>query len=207
MEEGVEVLAADWEVAEDCDAAKKAGCGLALAAGEAQQQEQEEGATAGGRWVLYLSRPVSLMGGKGSGRRGSGTGDEESGDEEQQEEGEDEEGYELCADHVWCATGSVVDAGRDPLLAALAAGGCRGDTCGGLPVLTPELRWAGIRAARCGAGVAQWLHVAGVRPACAHARAQVGGASGWKERTGSAMHEGSWCGITVAVRPVNSCGT
>ncbi|KAG2448772.1 hypothetical protein HYH02_006125 [Chlamydomonas schloesseri] len=58
------------------------------------------------------------------------------------EDGDDgsEGGLLLHADHVWCATGSVVDAGRDPLLRGLAEQ-CPVQLHGGLPELTPELRW------------------------------------------------------------------
>ncbi|PNW77436.1 hypothetical protein CHLRE_10g436450v5 [Chlamydomonas reinhardtii] len=98
---------------------------------------------AAGCWHLYLSRPLERpqypqrhqgpaenSGTPGLACRRYGDGDDD----------DSEGGLLLHADHVWCATGSVVDAGRDPLLRRLQAQ-CRVELHGGLPELTPELRW------------------------------------------------------------------
>ncbi|KAG2432956.1 hypothetical protein HXX76_008684 [Chlamydomonas incerta] len=91
---------------------------------------------AAGCWHLYLSRPLER-------RRQRPTHDSDNEAEAAcGSDGDDgsEGGLLLHADHVWCATGSVVDAGRDPLLRGLQAQ-CPVELHGGLPELTPELRW------------------------------------------------------------------
>ena len=104
---------------------------------------------AAGCWHLYLSRPLERpqypqrhqgpaenSGTPGLACRRYGDGDDD----------DSEGGLLLHADHVWCATGSVVDAGRDPLLRRLQAQ-CRVELHGGLPELTPELRCVRSRVA------------------------------------------------------------
>lgn len=48
----------------------------------------------------------------------------------------------LWAHHVWVATGSVVDCGKEPLMASLSQSlGPPSDMLAGLPLLTDSLRW------------------------------------------------------------------
>ncbi|KAG2484079.1 hypothetical protein HYH03_017098 [Edaphochlamys debaryana] len=63
--------------------------------------------------------------------------DNESNDDDDEADGG---GLLLHADHVWLATGSQVDAAADPLLATLLAA-CPVPLAGGMPALTPQLRW------------------------------------------------------------------